>query len=41
MSAGEPFWKSAGVADKIKLHVGPANDTLVELLAVSHSLFIS
>ena len=33
-AAGEPYWKAAGIEDKIKLHIGAANDTLVELLAV-------
>ena len=34
MDAGEPYWKAAGVSDKVKLYICPANDTLVELLAV-------
>ena len=33
--AGQPFWKAAGVADKVKLHIGPARETLQDLLAVS------
>ena len=30
-SIGEPFWKEAGVADRIQLHIGPALRTLDEL----------
>src|SRR5262245_36301687 len=31
-SVGVPFWRKAGVADKIELKLGPALDTLDELL---------
>ena len=30
--AGKPMWKAAGVSDKIDMRVGPAADTLDELL---------
>ncbi len=32
-AAGKPFWERAGVRGKIDLRVGPAADTLDELLA--------
>ncbi|CAL5228799.1 g11996 [Coccomyxa viridis] len=32
-AVGQPIWKAAGVADKISLHIGPATDTLADLLA--------
>lgn len=31
-SIGKPFWKQAGVADKIQLHIAPAVETLQTLL---------
>ena len=32
-AAGKPFWDRAGVREKIDLRIGPAADTLDELLA--------
>jgi hypothetical protein len=31
-SAGKPFWEAAGVRGKIDLRIGPAAETLDELL---------
>ena len=32
VNIGRPFWKEAGVADKIDVRIGPALDSLDELL---------
>lgn len=34
---GKPFWEEAGVSDRIDLRIGPALDTLDELIAGGHS----
>lgn len=36
-SVGQPFWEEAGVASKIELVIGQANDTLDRLIAEGHS----
>lgn len=35
-SVGEPFWREAGVADRIKLRIKPALETLEELAAAEN-----
>ena len=41
VNIGKPFWKEAGVADKIDVRIGPALDSLDELLdqQENHSSF--
>ena len=36
--AGEPYWRAAGVREKINLLIGPATEVLGDMLAVSKGL---